>query len=181
MRIGPMPSTSGDALGSSPFCKGASGRLEACVTRGRLEDCVTGAPRAERKEPVSMSAIEADHSEASTTPNGAGLPVVRSVAGGFLMGLANLVPGVSGGTMIVVTGLYDEFITSIADVTRLRFSRRNVTFLAIVGAAASRGDSRIRRNSQPGSCASSRPDVLALYWDDPRRGTPSLGHARQGE
>ncbi len=83
-----------------------------------------------------MSAIEADHSEASTTPNGAGLPVVRSVAGGFLMGLANLVPGVSGGTMIVVTGLYDEFITSIADVTRLRFSRRNIAFLAIVGGAA---------------------------------------------
>ncbi len=52
------------------------------------------------------------------------------------MGLANLVPGVSGGTMILVTGLYDEFITSLADVTRLRFTRRNVTFLAIVGCAA---------------------------------------------
>ncbi len=52
------------------------------------------------------------------------------------MGMANLVPGVSGGTMILVTGLYEEFIGSVADVTRFRFTRRNVTFLAIVGGAA---------------------------------------------
>lgn len=52
------------------------------------------------------------------------------------MGMANLVPGISGGTMILVTGLYDEFISSVADVTRLRFTRRNLTFLAIVGGAA---------------------------------------------
>lgn len=52
------------------------------------------------------------------------------------MGLANLVPGVSGGTMILVTGLYDEFITAIADVTRLRITRRNLLFLAIIGIAA---------------------------------------------
>ena len=52
------------------------------------------------------------------------------------MGLAMLVPGVSGGTMIVVVGLYDRFIDSIADVTRLRFTRQNVLFLAIVGITA---------------------------------------------
>lgn len=64
------------------------------------------------------------------------LPVVRSAIGGVLMGLANLVPGVSGGTMIVVMGLYDEFIQSLADVTRLQFTKRNVIFLGIVGLAA---------------------------------------------
>ena len=52
------------------------------------------------------------------------------------MGLAMLVPGVSGGTMILVAGLYDEFITAVADVTRLKFSRRNIVFLCLVGAAA---------------------------------------------
>ena len=61
---------------------------------------------------------------------------MRSIVGGVLMGLANLVPGVSGGTMILVTGLYDEFITAIADVTRFRISKRNLLFLAIVGGAA---------------------------------------------
>ncbi len=55
---------------------------------------------------------------------------------GFLMGLANLVPGVSGGTMILVSGLYDEFITAIANVTRFRLTRRNVTFLGLVGVGA---------------------------------------------
>lgn len=38
--------------------------------------------------------------------------------------------------MILVTGLYDEFIAGIADVTRLRFTKRNVLFLAILLAAA---------------------------------------------
>ncbi len=75
---------------------------------------------------------ESAHDEGSPDP----LPVVRSVIGGVLMGLANLVPGVSGGTMILVTGLYDEFISSIADVTRLRFTKRNIAFLAIVGGTA---------------------------------------------
>jgi len=76
-----------------------------------------------------------DTARAETNPP-TRLPVARSIIGGVLMGLANLVPGVSGGTMILVAGLYDEFITSIADVTRLEFSRRNIAFLCLVGAAA---------------------------------------------
>lgn len=51
---------------------------------------------------------------------------------GILMGLAFLVPGVSGGTMVLVMGLYDEFVSSIADITRLRFTKKNVLFLAVV-------------------------------------------------
>lgn len=51
------------------------------------------------------------------------------------MGLANLVPGISGGTMILAVGLYDRFIGAVADVTRLRFSRSNVLFLGLVGVA----------------------------------------------
>ncbi len=64
------------------------------------------------------------------------LPIVRSIVGGVLMGLANLVPGVSGGTMILVMGLYNEFISSIADVTRLQLTKRNVAFLAVICCAA---------------------------------------------
>ena len=61
------------------------------------------------------------------------LPVLRALVGGLLMGLAMLVPGVSGGTMILVMGLYDEFIGAVADVTRLRFTRRGVVFLCLIG------------------------------------------------
>lgn len=59
-------------------------------------------------------------------------PWVRSIFGGVLMGLAMLVPGVSGGTMILVVGLYDEFVRSIAELTRFRWTRRNVSFMGVV-------------------------------------------------
>lgn len=64
-------------------------------------------------------------------------PIPRTLAGGVLMGLANLVPGVSGGTMILALGLYDRFIGALAEVSRLRLRRDSVLFLALViGAAA---------------------------------------------
>lgn len=63
-------------------------------------------------------------------------PILRTAIAGVLMGLANLVPGVSGGTMVVVMGLYDEFVSSIAEVTRLRFTRRHLLFLGVLGGCA---------------------------------------------
>lgn len=47
------------------------------------------------------------------------LPVLRLSITGIFMGLANLVPGVSGGTMVLALGLYDEFIGAMSDLTRL--------------------------------------------------------------
>ena len=49
------------------------------------------------------------------------------------MGLANLVPGISGGTMILALGLYDRFIGAIADVSRLRIRREHVLFIGALG------------------------------------------------
>lgn len=56
----------------------------------------------------------------------------RTFLGGVLMGLANLVPGISGGTMILAVGLYDAFIGSIADITRLRITRASLLFLTVL-------------------------------------------------
>lgn len=58
----------------------------------------------------------------------------RTIAGGFLMGLANLVPGVSGGTMILAVGLYDRFISAVAELTSLRWTRRMFVFLGLLAA-----------------------------------------------
>lgn len=58
----------------------------------------------------------------------------RVFAGGVLMGLANLVPGVSGGTMILALGLYDRFIASVADLARLRFEPRSIVFVTVLAA-----------------------------------------------
>ncbi|MBZ0173477.1 MAG: DUF368 domain-containing protein, partial [Phycisphaerales bacterium] len=60
----------------------------------------------------------------------------RCAAGGVLMGLANLVPGISGGTMLVAAGIYTRFIDAISDVTRFRFRLPGVVLLGVVVVAA---------------------------------------------
>lgn len=61
---------------------------------------------------------------------------LRSLFGGVLMGLANLVPGISGGTMLVTAGVYRRFIDAIADVTTFRLRGRSLLVLGCVVAAA---------------------------------------------
>ena len=60
----------------------------------------------------------------------------RSLFGGVLMGLANLVPGISGGTMLLAAGIYPKFIEAIAEVTRFRFRFPSLLILFCVGGAA---------------------------------------------
>lgn len=62
--------------------------------------------------------------------------LVRSLLGGVLMGLANLVPGISGGTMLVAAGIYPRFINAIAEVTTLRLRWPSIVVLGSVVAAA---------------------------------------------
>lgn len=60
----------------------------------------------------------------------------RGLFGGLLMGLANLVPGISGGTMLLAAGVYPNFIAGIAEVTRLKFRGSSLIVLgSVVGAA----------------------------------------------
>ena len=63
--------------------------------------------------------------------------LLRAALGGVLMGLANLVPGISGGTMLLAAGVYPRFVGGIAELTTFRFRPRSMALLAaIVGAAA---------------------------------------------
>ena len=62
--------------------------------------------------------------------------VVRSAVGGSLMGLANLVPGISGGTMLLAAGVYPRFIGAIGEVSRMKFRRPSLVVLGVVVAAA---------------------------------------------
>jgi len=61
---------------------------------------------------------------------------LRGAFGGLLMGLANLVPGISGGTMLLATGVYPEFIGAIAEISTLRFRLRSLLLLGSVVAMA---------------------------------------------
>ena len=60
----------------------------------------------------------------------------RGGVGGVLMGLANLVPGISGGTMLLAVGLYPRFIRAVAEVTTMRFRVRSMLLLGCVAIAA---------------------------------------------
>ena len=62
--------------------------------------------------------------------------MTRAGYGGVLMGLANLVPGISGGTMLLAAGIYPRFINAIADITRFKFRFRSILVLGTVVAAA---------------------------------------------
>jgi putative membrane protein len=63
--------------------------------------------------------------------------VLRAMMGGLLMGMANLVPGISGGTMLLAAGVYPQFIEGIAEITTLRFRKQTLIVLfTIVGSAA---------------------------------------------
>lgn len=61
---------------------------------------------------------------------------VRSLVGGVFMGLANLVPGISGGTMLLAVGVYPQFIGGVAEVSTFRFRPKVLLMLACVVAAA---------------------------------------------
>jgi putative membrane protein len=52
------------------------------------------------------------------------------------MGLANLVPGISGGTMLLAVGIYPRFIDAVARATALRLDRATLVVLGSVGSAA---------------------------------------------
>ena len=78
--------------------------------------------------------MKSDSSIQSHTP--LSLLVIRGVIGGVLMGLANLVPGISGGTMLLAAGVYPAFINAIAEITTFRFRLQSVVLLGAVVAAA---------------------------------------------
>jgi len=60
---------------------------------------------------------------------------LRCLLGGALMGLANLVPGISGGTMLLAAGIYPRFIQALAELSGLRFRKSSFIVLGLVGVA----------------------------------------------
>ena len=62
--------------------------------------------------------------------------LARSLAGGALMGLANLVPGISGGTMLLAVGVYPQCIEAVAKLATLRPDRNAVAVVAAVASSA---------------------------------------------
>lgn len=64
---------------------------------------------------------------------------IRGTFGGILMGLANLVPGISGGTMLLAAGIYPRMIAAIAEISTFRFRLSSLVVLGSVLVAAAAG------------------------------------------
>jgi putative membrane protein len=56
--------------------------------------------------------------------------ILFCILNGFLIGIANLIPGVSGGTFALILGLYDRLITAITSINGITIS---VTFQFLIG------------------------------------------------
>lgn len=62
--------------------------------------------------------------------------IARGYFGGLLMGIANIVPGISGGAMLLLVGMYTRFITAIANMVSFRWSFRSIATIGSIGAGA---------------------------------------------
>jgi len=64
--------------------------------------------------------------------------VIKNLISGAAVGIANIIPGVSGGTMLVILGLFDKVMESISNVFKLKNPNRvkDILFLlqVLIGA-----------------------------------------------
>jgi putative membrane protein len=75
--------------------------------------------------------------EAATTPQGdERIYPIRSLIGGVLMGFANILPGISGGAMLLLIGVYQRFIQAVADISTLRIKLKSIVFLGLIATGA---------------------------------------------
>ena len=108
--------------------------------RDRVVPCSRPAWGGPSLEPTETRAEETDLHQGQALRENQALPAsalaARSAAGGVLMGLANLVPGISGGTMLLAAGVYPSFISAIAEVTTGRFKARSLLVLGVIAGSA---------------------------------------------
>jgi len=108
----------------------------------------------------------------------------RSLVAGLLMGVANIVPGISGGAMLLILGVYHAFLEAIAAVTTLRFKIHHLVVIACIGAGAGTSilllagivrDAIVTHRWQTYSIvAGMRLAAVPIVWRLARPATPSL-------
>lgn len=50
---------------------------------------------------------------------------IRPLIAGLLMGLANIIPGISGGTIAVITGIFEKLVDALNGLSKLKLKRIN--------------------------------------------------------
>jgi len=56
----------------------------------------------------------------------------KNIGGGIAVGVANIIPGVSGGTMLVILGIFDRLMASISDVFKVHSEDRKGSILFLL-------------------------------------------------
>ena len=57
---------------------------------------------------------------------------LRSFFGGIAVGIANIIPGISGGTMMVIFGLFDKLAYSISDIFKKKTDTRKQSIIFVL-------------------------------------------------
>lgn len=84
--------------------------------------------------PVETAPIEEAPAEQETpvkAPRNKGLDWLLDIVKGFIVGTANVIPGVSGGTFMLVLGIYEKVIGSISNIFK-QFKKSVITLLPIL-------------------------------------------------
>jgi putative membrane protein len=64
------------------------------------------------------------------------MKVIKYILSGVSIGIANIIPGISGGTMAVILGIYDRLICSLVDLIQFRNMRQSLLFIIPIGVGA---------------------------------------------
>ncbi len=62
--------------------------------------------------------------------------LITYIFSGISIGIANIIPGISGGTMAVMLGLYDQLILSLVDLVRFRNLRKSLIMVIPIAIGA---------------------------------------------
>ena len=55
--------------------------------------------------------------------------VLKNIFKGFFIGVANAIPGVSGGTIAFLLGIYEQFIDALSNITDIKSNKFKERFI----------------------------------------------------
>jgi putative membrane protein len=58
---------------------------------------------------------------------------LKPIIAGLFMGWANVIPGVSGGTIAVITGVFERLIDIVNDLIKIKITKKDLLFILMIG------------------------------------------------
>ena len=93
--------------------------------------------------------------------------LIKDFLKGILIGVANIIPGVSGGTMAVSMGVYDQLISAITGIVKNFKRSMRILLPILLGAVAGIGGLLLYHQVHAGKLSDA--DEYTFYRPDPGR------------